>query len=98
MTKRVSRRSQITAIKRDETPTRRFLWFELPEELRIGDTFHENHKSVLEGSKRRKEEIRAAGFIGFARDHLMIDANGSSGLEIEATDSTSVKRYVEALP
>ena len=97
MTKRVVRMSQISATRRDQTPTRRFLLFHSPAELWIGDSFNENHKSVLEGSGRNRGEIHVAGFIGFAREELKIDASGSSGLQIEATDSNPVLQFVEKL-
>lgn len=79
---------------------RRYIYFEEPPELWMGDTRYENHAKILEASGRRKEHIRAIGFADQLTDpdEVSFDRNGSTTLEMPGGDVEACVQFARSLP
>ena len=79
---------------------RRYIYFEEPPELWIGETKFENHTAILSASGRKRDHIRAIGFADQLTDkqEVSFDQHGSSNLQIPGGDAEACVQFARSLP
>lgn len=79
---------------------RRYIYFEEPPELWIGETRIEDHVAILSASGRNRSHIRAIGFADQLTDkrEVSFDRHGSSNLQIPGGDAEACAQFARSLP
>lgn len=85
----------------EKVPTnRRYIFFDNPPELWIGDEKTENHTKVLAASRRKLEDIAVCGYISRLTPlrAIKIEGSGSSNLEFPTKGAEPAVSFLKALP
>lgn len=76
---------------------RRYIFFKNPPELHVGLLVEEDHRSILNWTKRDRSEISIAGALYKTEDTLAVNATGSWSLDIEERRPETVIDYIKSL-